>query len=124
MDLSLQRPGNWLFVRHVADDHIMVVDQKLYRSFVLCRDRAIDDWPVRSIGELRTEHWDAVLALEPEVVLLGTGTRQQFPDPAILAALMRKGIGCEVMHNAACARTYTVLSDEGRRVAAAFILPG
>lgn len=123
MELSLQRPGNWLFVRHVGADSITVVDRELRRSFLLCRDQAVENWPVSDVGALRPEHWHAVLALQPEIVLLGTGTQQQFPHPEALAALLQRGIGCEVMHNAACARTYTVLSDEGRRVVAAFILP-
>ncbi|MHB1991217.1 Mth938-like domain-containing protein [Metallibacterium scheffleri] len=124
MELSLQRPGNWLYVRHVGADSITVVDRELRQSFLLCRDQAVENWPVRDVTALLPEHWDAVLALQPEVVLLGTGAQQQFPQPATLATLLQRGIGCEVMHNAACARTYTVLSDEGRRVVAAFILPG
>ncbi len=124
MELSLQRPGNWLFVRHVGSDHVVVVDRPLHRSFLLCRDHCVEDWPVRTAEELASEHWDAVLALSPETVLLGTGSRQVFPRPATLAALTRHGIGCEVMSNLACARTYTVLAEEGRRVVAAFMLPG
>ena len=124
MELSLQRPGHWLYVRHVGADSITVVDRELRHSFLLCREQAMEHWPVRAAAALQPEHWDAVLALQPEIVLLGTGVQQQFPPPATLAALLRRGIGCEVMHNAACARTYTVLSDEGRRVVAAFILPG
>lgn len=124
MELSLQRPGHWLYVRHVGTDSITVADRELRQSFLLCRDQAVEQWPVRNVAVLLPEHWDAVLALQPEIVLLGTGAQQQFPHPATLAALLQWGIGCEVMHNAACARTYTVLSDEGRRVVAAFILPG
>ena len=124
MELSLQRPGNWLFVRHVDADHITVVDRMLRGSFLLCREQCIEHWPVRDVAELTAAHWDAVLALQPEIVLLGTGARQVFPAPGVLIALQQRGIGCEVMANAACARTYTVLSDESRRVVAAFILPG
>jgi len=124
MELSLQRPGNWLYVRHVGAGSITVVDRELRQSFLLCHDRAVENWPVRDVALLLPEHWNAVLALQPELVLLGTGTQQRFPPPATLAALLQRGIGCEVMHNSACARTYTVLSDEGRRVVAAFILPG
>jgi uncharacterized protein len=64
-----------------------------------------------------------VLDLQPEVVLLGTGVRQQFPPAAFMAGFLRKGIGIEVMDNAAAARTYDLLASEGRRVVAAFILP-
>ena len=65
-----------------------------------------------------------MLELKPELVLLGTGSRQQFPPAAFLAGFLRKGVGIEVMDNAAAARTYDLLAAEGRRVIVAFILPG
>jgi uncharacterized protein len=47
-----------------------------------------------------------------------------FPAAAFMAGFLRKGIGIEVMDNAAAARTYDLLAGEGRHVVAAFILPG
>ena len=41
-----------------------------------------------------------------------------------MAACLTRGIGIEVMDNAAAARTFNVLATEGRRVLAAFLLPG
>ena len=57
------------------------------------------------------------------LVLLGTGANQVFPPAASLAACLRRGVGIEVMSNAAAARTYTVLAGEGRRVVAGFLFP-
>ncbi len=39
-----------------------------------------------------------------------------------MAACLSRGIGLEVMANAAAARTFKVLAGEGRRVVAGFIL--
>ena len=64
------------------------------------------------------------LALQPALMLLGTGARQRFPSAAAMAALLTRGIGIEVMDNAAAARTFNVLATEGRRVVAGFLLPG
>mgnify|MGYP006779811445 CR=1 FL=1 len=57
------------------------------------------------------------------LVLLGTGSRQRFPGAAILALFLTRGVGVEVMDNAAAARTFNVLAAEGRRAVAAFMLP-
>ena len=57
-----------------------------------------------------------MLALQPELVVLGTGATQVFPPAAVMAACLTRGIGIEVMTNAAAARTYSVLAGEGRRV--------
>lgn len=123
MDLSLDRPGDYLFVRRIGARSITVVDREFTRSLVLSPERAIEDWPVSHASQLDANHVDAILELQPEVVILGTGERQVFPAPAFLAGFLRRGVGVEVMDNAAAARTYDLLAGENRRVVAAFILP-
>lgn len=122
MEFSLERHGDVLFVRRVGERTITVVDRELTRSFLLAPNRIVEDWPVHDAGELDADHVEAFLALEPELVLLGTGARQRFPAAAFMAGFLRRGIGIEVMDNAAAARTYDLLADEGRRVVAAFML--
>ncbi|WP_114238510.1 Mth938-like domain-containing protein [Dyella sp. C9] len=123
MDLTLDRPGSYLFVRRVAARSITVVDRELTASFLLSPQKAVENWPVAASSELNDSHVAAILELKPEVVLLGTGERQVFPAAAFMAGLLRKGVGVEVMDNAAAARTYDLLAGENRRVVAAFILP-
>ncbi len=62
------------------------------------------------------------LALEPELVLLGTGERQIFPAASVGAQFLRAGIGFEVMDTGAACRTFNVLVGEKRRVAALLLL--
>ena len=63
-----------------------------------------------------------VLALGPEVVVLGTGDAQVFPPARVMAACLSRGVGLEVMANAAAARTFHVLAGEHRKVVVAMIL--
>ncbi|WP_199099422.1 Mth938-like domain-containing protein [Dyella sp. ASV21] len=123
MDLTLDRPGNYLFVRRVGPRSVTVMDREITASFLLAPDRAIEGWPVAASTELDAGHAEAILELKPELVVLGTGERQVFPAAAFMAGLLRKGVGVEVMDNAAAARTYDLLAAESRRVVAAFILP-
>lgn len=122
MDLSLERPEGYLYIRRVGARGITVIDRELVASFLLTPDRAIEDWPVTAAGTLDAGHVEALLALRPELVILGTGERQVFPAAAFMAGFLRKGVGIEVMDNAAAARTYNLLAGEGRHVVAAFIL--
>ena len=124
MDLSLDRPEGYLFVRRVGTRSVTLIDRELQGSFLLAPDRVIEHWPVAAADTLDTGHVDSVLALQPELVILGTGVRQVFPPAAVMAGFLRKGVGIEVMDNAAAARTYNLLAGEGRRVVAGFILPG
>jgi uncharacterized protein len=123
MDLALDRPEGYLFVRRVGVRSVTLVDRDLTDSFLLAPDRAVEHWPVASATDLDADHVAALLELKPELVVLGTGERQVFPAAAFLAGFLRKGIGVEVMDNAAAARTYNLLASESRHVVAGFILP-
>ncbi len=122
MQLSQELPDYTYALRSADGSQARVNDRVLARSFILAPDTLIEDWPVASIGELAVEHLSPLLALNPALVLLGTGARQVFPPAAIMAACLTRGVGIEVMTNASAARTFNVLAGEGRRVAAAFIL--
>ena len=124
MDLSLDRPESFLFVRRTARDRITVVDRDIAASFLLAPDRITEGWPATDAKLLNAELAEPFFKLQPELVLLGTGERQSFPPHDFLAAFLRRGVGIEVMDNAAAARTYDLLAGEGRRVVAGFILPG
>ncbi len=123
MDLSFNRPEGFLFVRRVSARSVTLIDRELTESFLLAPDQVLERWPVAAVDALDASHVDALLALRPELVLLGTGERQVFPAAVFMAGFLRRGIGIEVMDNAAAARTFNLLASERRRVLGAFILP-
>lgn len=101
----------------------IVVNQTVHtRSLVVMPERLIDDWTPQGFEELHEAHFEPLLALRPDILLLGTGGRQRFPDTAILRLFSREGIGLEIMDTAAACRTYDILMSEGRSVAAALLM--
>jgi len=57
----------------------------------------------------------------PDLLLIGTGATL-LPLPAALRAKLRAaGVGCETMATGAAVRTYNLLVDENRRVAALLV---
>lgn len=123
MQLSHDLHEGFLFFRRCTNDSATIVDRVVTCSFLLAPDRLIEDWPVADVNQFDDAAIEAIVALEPEVVLLGTGAKQVFPSAAARAALLRRGIGIEAMDNAAACRTYNLLAGEGRRVVAAIMLP-
>jgi uncharacterized protein len=81
----------------------------------------IEPWPVADFASLAEEHFAAIAALKPAVVLLGTGARLRFPHPRVTAPLARARIGLEVMDLQAACRTFNILAAEERNVAAALL---
>jgi uncharacterized protein len=122
MQLNLEHPDHEFLLRG-ADGSIAVVnDRRLTSSFIVSPDRLIDTWAVTDPRALSAVDLEPLLELDPEVVLLGTGGNQVFPPPAVMAACLSRGVGLEVMNNAAVARTFNVLAGEGRRVVAGLVL--
>lgn len=95
---------------------------QINESLILTGRQVITDWEPNQLSELTAPHMEIVLNLDPELVLLGTGARQQFPAMEILSQLHRAQIGVEIMDTPAACRTFNILVAEGRHVAAALLM--
>jgi uncharacterized protein len=99
------------------------VNEDVYRGAVIVSPSAVIAEPnVHGLQDLEQVDLARILALKPELLLLGTGARQSFPPPAFGAQFLRAGIGFEVMDTGAACRTFNVLVMEQRQVAA-LLLP-
>ena len=105
-----------------SDREVRLSGRTLAGSVILTRDAVIEDWRPADVTVLSIGDFEPLLALRPEVVLLGTGERQRLPAPALYADFAARGIGLEVMDNRAACRTYNVLLGEFRDVALALML--
>lgn len=122
MQLTLENPDFRYLLRGVSADGVLVNDTTLIRSFILTPHQLVENWRPASSQDLVADDMQPLLELNPVLVILGTGARQQFPSAAVMAACLTRGIGIEVMDNAAAARTFNVLATEGRKVVAGFIV--
>jgi uncharacterized protein len=122
MQITRELPANVNLIRGHSAEGIRVGERTLASSCLLSADELIDAWTPQTVAELTADHFAAAFAWRPEIILLGTGKRQQFPAREIYAAILARGIGFEVMDTGAACRTYNVLVGESRRVVAGFIL--
>jgi uncharacterized protein len=122
MPLAQELPDYTYTLRGADGRSARVNDQLLTSSFVLAPESLLPEWPVVAGDALHPADLGPLLDLKPELILLGTGSRQIFPSAETMAACLGKGIGLEVMANDAAARTYNILASEGRRVVAGFML--
>ena len=103
-----------------GEGYVMVNGERHAASLLVLPER-LEAWPVAGFESLAEEHFARIAALQPELVLLGTGSRLRFPHPRLTTALARAKIGLEVMDLQAACRTYNILMAEERRVAAALL---
>jgi uncharacterized protein len=111
-----------LVIRSVSDTAIRINDKEFPDSVALTPEEILGAWPSTPIAALTIADFAGIFAAKPEIVLLGTGSSNVFPPRDLTFAFARKGVGLEVMDTAAAARTFNVLANESRRVAAVLYL--
>jgi len=122
MELNLDIGEGHYQIRGYGADYIQINHEKIDHSVIVAPDQLIYTWPPQSLAELNSSHFEPILNLHPAIVLLGTGKKLSFPNPALLSEFYLHRIGIEIMDTAAACRTYTVLMAEGRRVVAALFI--
>ncbi len=109
-------------IRGYSGSEVRIGEHSVRGSCIVSADTLITQWEPQSFAHLQVAHLEAILALAPELVVLGTGPAQQFPSAEIRALLTARGVGLEVMQLGAACRTFNVLVQEERRVAAGLFL--
>ena len=121
MKFSQADPGDGYLIEGYEPGRILIGGKFFVSGLILTPRRLLPDWGPQVAADLTEAHIDALLELDPQVILLGTGARQVFPALALLARGMARGIGIEVMDTGAACRTYNILMGEGRQVVAGLL---
>ena len=121
MKLHASAPGSANVINAYSEGYVTVNGARHESSVIVTAERVIA-WEAERFDALRESDFESLQGLGLEIVLLGTGPKQRFPHPRLVAALARAGIGVEVMDVQAACRTYNILVAEDRKVAAALLL--
>jgi uncharacterized protein len=113
--------GTNVITRHDADA-LWVGKVRHGHSLLVPWTGAVLPWAPARPEQLLAEHFEELLALQPELVIFGSGARLKFVAPGLMRALIDRRIGVETMDTPAACRTYNVLASEGRSVVAALLL--
>ena len=118
MRLLLDSDPRIQLVRSYGGGAIVVGEQRLTRPFVIFPDHLVLDWGAGSILGLDTGQAQALCAPGTEIVLLGAGETTALPDAGLRSWFRERGIALECMNLGAACRTYNILANEARPVAA------
>lgn len=107
------------------DEHSITINSEQYsHSLIIMPPHPIQAWPVNTISDITKTSLQTVVALAPQIVLIGTGHELAWPSAETLVPLATAKIGVEVMDSKAACRTFNILLAEGRKVALAIIICG
>jgi uncharacterized protein len=124
MKFTLDSRSDINLIRGYAAGEVRIGEVVQHAPCIVSADQLIPDWRARDAASLTPEDLEPIFALQPDVVLLGTGLKQTFPASAIRQAFAARSIGLEVMDLGAACRTYNILVQEERRVVAALFPSG
>ncbi|MBA3660316.1 MAG: Mth938-like domain-containing protein [Gammaproteobacteria bacterium] len=95
---------------------------KHHQSVILSATELVDPWSPQTLSDLKKEDFDLIPAMNPDVLLIGTGEKFEFINMKLYGHLINQGIGVEVMDTLAACRTFNALTSENRRVVAALLI--
>ena len=111
------------FIRAWEPGRVRVADRWVDGNVIVGSDRVIEGWTTIEPQRLTIIELEPALALEPTILVLGTGSEQLLPDVELMAAVAARSVGVEIMSTRAACRTFNVLLQEQRRVVAALFNP-
>ena len=122
MKFTLENNPNLNFIRAYSAEELRIGEHSIRSSCIVMADALIAHWPPATLDELEVNHLEPIFELQPELVLLGTGARQRFRPRRFAPRSRLAKIGLEAMDLGAACRTFNILVQEDRRVAAALFL--
>ncbi len=100
----------------------ITVNGKIYNNGIIVTTETLTENNfVEDVSNITVEHVSRLCQAEPEIIIIGTGEKQQFLDRSLLKEAAKHQLSLDVMNTQAACRTFTVLATEGRRVIAALI---
>ena len=122
MKLDLDTNSGTNSVQAYSKQGIQIAGQWYSNNLLLTPDTIIDNWQANPVAGLTLKDFSLLLPQKPEVMILGSGQKIQFPPKPLYVELASLGIGLEVMDTEAACRTFNILLSEDRLVVAAMYL--
>ena len=92
-------------IRAFSDGELLINETKIRSSVCLSAATLLLLPDLQRVADLSDRHAAIVLETDPEVIVVGTGTHQEFPAAAWTANFLARSIGVEAMTTAAACRT-------------------
>src|SRR5690349_14955810 len=107
------------FIRAWEPGRVRVAERWLTGNIIVGADKIVEAWTSTAPDRITIADLEPALALEPTIIVLGTGTERLLPDVELMADVAARSVGLEIMSTPAACRTFNVLLGEQRRVVAA-----
>ncbi|MEO6081107.1 MAG: Mth938-like domain-containing protein [Steroidobacteraceae bacterium] len=117
MKLHEHRQSRMNLISSYGDGEILINGQRLTAPCIIAPGFLHQDW-IGSLSDLTLASIEPVWALQPRILLLGAAQSPAAAARALRPPLAAKQLALEAMELGAACRTYNVLAQEDRSVAA------
>lgn len=122
MKIDFDQHSGFLSIAAYGPGWIRVRDTRFESPCVVTSADVHTDMLPADFDSLGATHLDGLVALRPEIILIGSGSRQRFVDHALGARMADAGIALESMDTGAACRLFNILVSEDRAVIAALFM--
>jgi len=105
-----------------SNDCFQLSDKVVQKNIVISRNRICEDFLTDNYQDFALQHLDKLMLWQPEIIVIGSGKKLNFPNKAWADYVNKKNVGFEIMNTGAACRSYNLLIDEGRNVVACLFL--
>jgi len=123
MELETETAEGRTMISSFTSDRVVIGAETFTESFILTPGGNPARWGIDRFSELSASILDTLCAVDCEVLIIGTGVNQQFPDSSLSRALVQQNRSAEFMSSRSACTTFNILSLDDRSVTAAIILP-
>ena len=107
--MQLTRDGSAVhLIRAWEPGRLRVADRWLTGNVIVGSEQILEGWTSIEPHRLTIAELEPALALEPTIIVLGTGTERLLPDVELMAACAARSIGLEIMNTPAASWKSTV----------------
>ncbi len=119
MSVTLESPEGVLLVEAYGEGGFRLMGRRVEGSLFV-KETGFFPVEVNELSDVEPATIDGLIAEhgKPEILLIGTGEQMALLPKALRLHLEQESVGYDVMSTGAAARTYNVLTIEGRDVAA------
>jgi uncharacterized protein len=122
MKFTLDARSGVNLIRAYSASELRIGARIVVGSCIVTADTLITDWQAGAPAELGPVELEPIWALQPQIVLLGAPEGSGATPRGVRAAFAAQRVALEVMDLGAACRTFNILVQEERRVAAALFL--
>tara|TARA_Y100000766_G_scaffold242500_1_gene220846 strand:- start:65 stop:439 length:375 start_codon:yes stop_codon:yes gene_type:complete len=123
MELNAEKITDEILIKTFEKNLVVVGELKFTKSFILGSQIRPNSWDIKKFSDLSPIVLENLNSDNHDLIIIGTGTKQYFPDRTIQKWISSSQIAIEFMTSRSACITYNLLALDHRKIIAGIILP-